>query len=152
MLSYPAGGGGGYPIPDWECTPSWVPPHPDLSGGGTPSLDREYHPGLRYPQKGNWDQSLGYPPPPERTWDQWKYYGMEKGYPPGCEQTENITFPILRMRAVIKRMLVLFKEGGACTRNALQGSTTKVSDLPIIGTGFACGIPEAESEPWLKPN
>ena len=20
--------------------------------------------------------------PPERTWDQWKYYGMEMGYPP----------------------------------------------------------------------
>ena len=27
-------------------------------------------------------QSLGYPPPPERTWDQWKYYEMEMGYTP----------------------------------------------------------------------
>ena len=37
-----------------------------------------------------WD----YPPPPpkERTWDQWKYYGMEIGYSPtGGGQSENIT-------------------------------------------------------------
>ena len=68
-----------------------------------------------------WDQSLGYPPGNERTWDQWKYYGMEMEYPQKghgtsgsimgwrwvpsplrCEQTENITSRIvLRTRSVI---------------------------------------------------
>ena len=28
--------------------------------------------------------------PPEMTWDQWKYYGMEIGYPPGGEQTDKL--------------------------------------------------------------
>ena len=77
-------------------------------------------PGLEYPsartgvtsQEGTWNQSLGYPQkghgtsgsimgwrwgiPLERTWAQWKYYGMEMGYPRPCEWTdtcENITFP-----------------------------------------------------------
>ena len=44
--------------------------------------------------------------PPERTWDQWKYYGMEMGYlfpppPPRCELTNwKHYLRILRMRAV----------------------------------------------------
>ena len=27
--------------------------------------------------------------PLERTWSQWKYYGMEMGVPPPCEQTSD---------------------------------------------------------------
>ena len=39
--------------------------------------------------------------PPERTWDQWKYYGMRWGTPRVWTDTcENSTFPILRLRAV----------------------------------------------------
>ena len=44
-----------------------------------------------------WD---GHGVPPERIWDQWKYYGMDMGYTPRCEQTENITLIVLRTRAV----------------------------------------------------
>ena len=39
------------------------------------------------PPEKTWDQwkyyrmEIGYPP--ERTWGQWKYYGMEMGYPQG---------------------------------------------------------------------
>ena len=44
-------------------------------------------------------------PPLKRTWEQWKYYGMEMGSPLGVDrQTDtckNSTFPILRMRAVM---------------------------------------------------
>ena len=44
--------------------------------------------------------------PFQRTWNQWKYYGMEMGYPTPAQlwtdkQTENISFAILRMQAVI---------------------------------------------------
>ena len=82
---------------------------------GTPVMARGY------PLPGSC-LGLGYPPPiwdwvtprshlgpvtgvPRRTWDQWKYYGMEIGYtpppPPGMDgQSENFTFPILLMRAV----------------------------------------------------
>ena len=39
------------------------------------------HLGLGYPQqKGSWDQSLAYLL--ERTWDQWKHFGLEMRYPP----------------------------------------------------------------------
>ena len=75
-------GGGGYPI----LTSLGGLPHPDLTGGGypwIPHLGLGYLPGTRVPPSagtgvppgiGTWDQSLGYPQ--ERTWDQWKYYGM----------------------------------------------------------------------------
>ena len=49
---------------------------------------------------------IGYPPPPERTWDHWKYYGMEIGYPPRCGQTNKLKILsslILRIRAIITR-------------------------------------------------
>ena len=53
--------------------------------GGTPSQDRGYHPHPGEPSIWTWTW-LGYPPlgrdlgyPPERTWDQLKYYGMEMG-------------------------------------------------------------------------
>ena len=48
---------------------TWGYPIPDL--GGTPCLVGGY-PVMGYPRLG-----LGYPHPLERTWDQWKYYGME---------------------------------------------------------------------------
>ena len=41
---------------------------------------------------------------PERTWDQWKYYGIEMWYPLGCGQRNKLKllpYPTLRMRAVI---------------------------------------------------
>ena len=60
------------------------------------------YPGGRYPLKGPWTSNLGknlgleYP-----LWTE--YYGMLENImewgTPGCEQTENITLPILRMRA-----------------------------------------------------
>ena len=73
----------------WGGTPSLageVPclgllPLPDLAGGG----------GVAHPWPGGVPQGT----PPERTWDQWKYYGMD-GYSPGCRRThtcENIIFP-----------------------------------------------------------
>ena len=50
-----------------------------------------------------WDGD-GVTPPPERAWDQWKYHGMEMGYPSPLvnKQTpvKNITFPILWMRSI----------------------------------------------------
>ena len=100
LLSYP----GGYPIPGQEEPHTWLQGYPILDWGtprkrpgtshwGTPRKDMG-------PVEVLWD---GDGVSPERTWDQWKYYGMEMGYPPGVwtdKQTENITFPILRMRAV----------------------------------------------------
>ena len=58
----------------------WSGRYPSLNKGGTPSLDRE----VLQP----W---LGYFP-------FWPETGVPP--PPGCGETENITFPILRMRAV----------------------------------------------------
>ena len=78
--------------------------YPGEGGGGTPSLALPHHD--LGPVTGVY--------PSDRTWDQWKYYGMEMGYPQkghgtsssimewrwrwgtpppptGCEQTENIT-------------------------------------------------------------
>ena len=81
-----------------SALPGWEYPCPGQRGH-TPG--QRYLPclGLGYPPKWDrgspptWDQwkyygmEMGYPPP-KRTWDQWKYYGMEIGYslPPGCEQ------------------------------------------------------------------
>ena len=92
---------GGYPLPR-EVPPSQVGyPHLDLEKG-TPCLDL----GRGYPHL---DLTRGYPPPPP---------GPGKGYPPSvdglhpppppsrCERAdacENITFPILRIRAVINK-------------------------------------------------
>ena len=69
-------------------------PHPRIGGWypgvpPSPDLDRGYPiPGQGgAPIPGLGVGILGYPP--ERTWDQWKYYGMEIGYSPsGCGQTE----------------------------------------------------------------
>ena len=89
MLFYP--GGGGYPIHGRGGThPEYPPSWPGQ--GGTPSQAppvltwlRVPHPGYPHP-----DMDMG---PVEVLWD-------GDGYPTGCEQTENITFAILRMRAV----------------------------------------------------
>ena len=54
------------------CSPyPGVPPPPEQPGLG-------YPPGQDW--EGTWDESLGYPP--DRTCDQWKYYGIEIGVPP----------------------------------------------------------------------
>ena len=83
-------------------------PYPDLARGiphpwlGVPHTGIP-HLGLGYPLEGTWDQSLGYPPgrnlgpvtgvPQKGTCDQWKYYGMEMGYPTSkqTDACENIT-------------------------------------------------------------
>ena len=80
--------GWGYPIQSWLQLPhqDWVSPtwgwvHPGKDMGPVEVL---------------WDRDGV---PTERTWDQWRYYGMEMGYP--CEQRdtcENSAFPILRVR------------------------------------------------------
>ena len=135
---------GGYHIPGQGGTLGWGTSHPDLTGG-TPSLAREY-PILGYLPILTWGYLIpGHPgvppsstvaplgrdlgpvtgiPPLERTWDQWKHYGVEMGYPQKGhgisgsimewrwstppsprvwtdKQTETVTFPILWMRAVI---------------------------------------------------
>ena len=94
----------GYPIPGYPLSwPDWGVPIP----------------GWGYPREGTLDQSLGYPPgkdmgpvevswdgdgvPPEKTCEQWKYYGIEMGYLPRCGQTNKLKLlpsPILRMQAV----------------------------------------------------
>ena len=107
-------GQGGYPIQSWP-------------GGTCLGLKYPYHlglgyllPGTRAPPQLGLATSLHL----ERTWDQyplpqkehgtsgsimgWRYYGMDMWYSP-CEQThtcENSTFPILRMRAVIKPLQI----------------------------------------------
>ena len=89
------GGGGGLPLPGeyprpelgggWEGTPS-LPGYPPIRiGWGTPHTVR---PGRGTPLQG-W---LGTPPP------NWTWSGYP--HPPRCGQTENITFPILRLRSV----------------------------------------------------
>ena len=67
----------GIPHPCQGVLHPWLGvPHPCL-GEGIPVLG--------YPLEKTWDHwkyyglEMGYPP--ERTWDQWKYYGMEMGYP-----------------------------------------------------------------------
>ena len=83
-----------------ESPPMWTretyrPPHsnyslccPILGGGLTrPWWGSVPHPWWGYPILGTVlpcpDLVRGYPGvPPERTWDQWKYYGMKMGYPP----------------------------------------------------------------------
>ena len=90
--------GSGYPIPGWGVPPSWP------GQGDT----QEYQPPIwdwGTPREGTWDRSIGYPSgkdvgsvevlwdgegvPPERTWDQWKYYGMEITPPPVWTDCKN---------------------------------------------------------------
>ena len=67
---------------------------PDLAGG-TPSLVSTVVPPAKGPGSSHWGTPgkghgtsgsiMGWrwsTPHPERTWDQWKYYGMEMEYPP----------------------------------------------------------------------
>ena len=80
--------GGGYPIMTWP--------------GGTPGISPS--PGLEYPQKGPGTSDL------EKDLELW--------YPAGNEQTENITFLILRMRTVIdliKRVCCSSKQMISCS-------------------------------------
>ena len=70
---------GGYPILTWPGDPilSWPGGYQILTwpGGGTPGWVSP-HLELGYPHLG-----LVTVIPSERTWDQWKYYGMEMGVP-----------------------------------------------------------------------
>ena len=100
----------GHPIPGWGIPPSGpnqgtpcldltgISPHLDLAGVQPPVRDLGAVTGLPPASwEGTWDQSLGYPQ--KRTWDQWKYYGMEVGYhppSPRCGQTPMKTVPSRR--------------------------------------------------------
>ena len=102
VLFCPGEGGGGvlqscpglrYPSPVlvWG-TPGWV----------HPAWDRVPSPGTEVPSGRDLGPVAGVPP--DRTYNQWKYYGMEMGTPPPPgwpdKRTENITFPNLWMWAV----------------------------------------------------
>ena len=94
----PSWPGRGYPIPGWGCTPVIGYPLSWPSWGypimGYPYPDYGPVTGV-YSRKDLGPVEVlcnGDGVPPERTWNEWKYYGMEMGYPlPRCEQTENIT-------------------------------------------------------------
>ena len=107
ILSCPLGGGTpscpgwGIPLTSDCCTPLGLGYTPGKDIGPVEVLqDREGVPLERiWDSRTLWD---GDGIAPERAWDQWKYYGMEMGYTSRCEQTENITFPFLPMRVLIK--------------------------------------------------
>ena len=120
LLSYP----GWYPIP--EDTPS-------QDGGARLGV----HPLSLTRLRGNPRKAMGpvkvlwegdgYPLP-ERTWDQWKYYGVEMGYPaPRCGQTDtckNSTFPSYRggkyMKSeVLSRFGFTVSDQGDMTQNTV---------------------------------
>ena len=42
--------------------------------------------------------------PPERTWDEWKYYGMEMGYPPGENRLK--TLPPVVLKGMLRLQLI----------------------------------------------
>ena len=101
--------GGTHPLPEGTlCLPARATPQ---KGPGTSHWCT--------PQERTWDQSLGYPW--ERTCDQWKYYGMEMRLNPpppqvwADKQTETITFPILRMRAVETKVCHAFSSASSET-------------------------------------
>ena len=94
----------GYPILTWQGVPHprvGVPVlgylHLELAGVTPPPVWTW----PEYPLRRELGPVTGLPP--ERTWDQLKYYGMKMGYPPpsGCGQTdtcENSTFPSYYVR------------------------------------------------------
>ena len=103
--------------------PGYPPPGRVPPGQGTPQAG--YPPGqgtplAGYPPAGS--PRAGYPPTRVPSWldlagylpqlphgilgNVAKHYGI--WVPPRCEQTENITFPILRMRAVITHLWVIY--------------------------------------------
>ena len=143
---YPIPSPGVYPIPGTPIltwlggTPSWVPsiltwgypilgtPHPDLAWGhpilGTPHPivgHPLYRTGVPHPGR---DLGPVAGIPPERTWYQWKYYGMEMGYPPSPDvdrQTPVKTVPSCRTRyAGGKNMLRL--SGSVVTQASLTAA------------------------------
>ena len=80
-VPYPWAGGREYPI---LGTPSPILTWPPIQEWGTPWKGN----GTSHwstPSQGPWTSHWGTP----RTWDQWKYYGMEMGYP-GCELTNKL--------------------------------------------------------------
>ena len=106
------GGGGGYPNQSWpKGRPSCL--GPILSQGPPP------------PQKGHGTSGsiMG-----------WRW-GLPP--PPGCEQTENITFPILRMRAVIRNRQRLYNK-------AVRTNSKHAKHTGIRFVGF--GAPEVKTK------
>ena len=110
---------GGYPILTWpggvlqSCTLPGLGYLPSWDWGTSPCQDRGTPSGQDWdtppPQKGPGKESgTGAPPVDRVLWDVGKYYAM--GYPPfpPCEQTENITFPILRMWEVTMAVIHSF--------------------------------------------
>ena len=112
---------GGTPFKDPHLHPIILPlvPCPFWGKGSTPGSPPQPGQDGGYPRTGHplaprkdmgpvevlWDRD-GVPPWKGHAWGQWKYYGMEMGYPsPGCGQTNKLKlWPslIIRMRAVIK--------------------------------------------------
>ena len=97
--------------PDWVPPPARVPPRAGPGRVSPPCLDL-----AGYPPSWTWQGTppagpgrvpprldlAGYPPGcPMAFWEMLQSI-MEYGYPPQCGQTENITFPLLQMWAVIK--------------------------------------------------
>ena len=78
-------------IPDLGVLNPWLRWYP-IPGQGYPMMGYVPQTRLVYPHLG-----LGYPL--ERTWDQWKYYGMEMGYPCSLGVNRLPSF-VLRTRAV----------------------------------------------------
>ena len=66
---YSSPGWMGYPIPNLGNKPIWIIPQ---------GKNLETITGVPLPQVRNLGPATGYPP--ERAWDQWKYYGMKMGY------------------------------------------------------------------------
>ena len=115
-MGYPTWEGGtpclgrGYPLPGKRVPPTWEGVPPDWKGG-TPCVGRGYPPtwerGTPHLGRGCPLPGKGVPP----TWEGGTPHQLDgvpphqlDGYPPHQvwtdRQTENITFPILRMRAV----------------------------------------------------
>ena len=103
LLSYPGCGGGTGGTPSLARVPpilTW------MGGGVTPFCSDLARSGV--PPILTWDQSLGYLP--ERIRDQWKYYGMEMGYPPPpprFEQTANMTSRLVLRTRSVKTLVTL---------------------------------------------
>ena len=124
--------------------PGRVPPHPDLAGGYPTWVSPTGYPPSRvppsrvplwagYPPAGYppWLDLAGYPPrclPHGILGNVAKHYGI--WVPPRCWQTENITFPILRMRAVIKSHLPQSSLELECLRKRTVGMGSWFSASP----------------------
>ena len=125
--SWPGRGGGtwpGYP-PSQGTPPAGYPPILTWLGGGTwpgypPRLDLAGYPPTAPWHSGKCCKAL---------WDMGTPPWLDLAPPPRCGQSENITFPILRMRAVIMGWVP----------PPPRGQTNKVKVLPSRRTTYAGG-------------